>query len=180
MCATFTEQLRNVASISINFSTSSLTKSRTCSCTIGAVDACGIGENWINDDCVNVGGITVFQSFVDNEVLSCNRGYFATSCRILGGRSTTWWPYDTVRNSTGYRDYPGSTHLRFTLGQYSMFGTAHLEGEVRMKSEYILCEGYFNWQCGIFGLFALVPTENFKCSTRFSGVKHTLLFHVIS
>ena len=133
MCTAFTEQLEDVTNIRLNFNTSPLTSSQVCSCTIATMDACNVDEIWTNNECVDIGDVVGFQSFVDNQVLSRDRGCLAATWRSSGGSPPRWWGYDTVRNSSGR--YGATTQFRFRVGQFSAFGSAHLEGQVQMKSE---------------------------------------------
>ena len=135
MCATFTEQLRNVTELTMYFNTSSLTTRQSCSCTIGAVDTCTNDWNWSIDDCVNINSLRPSFIIEDYQVLSCNRGYVTSQHMSL--TEPRWYGYDIRRNYSSHGGYRGLAHLRNTIGQYSNFGEAHLAGQVLLKCKYL-------------------------------------------
>ena len=133
MCAVFNDRLTNAHELTMRFNTSTLNTAQTCSCTFGPKDNCQRNREIVSNYCLLSNNIRASVNFVDNRILSCERGHiklrvydrnnWATNYTIIRNRSDIW--------------YAITAKVEYSITQYSAHGNDHMEGFFSLISKWI-------------------------------------------
>ena len=116
----------------MQFDTSSFATGQVCSCTLGSVDACYIDGRRMSDDCLIGDDFRASISFVDNRILSCERGYIAST--IVDNYNFTYPTYYIIRNFS--RNYVYAAVMKYSIAQWNVYANDYLQGNIALICKY--------------------------------------------
>ena len=131
MCAAFSGRLNNTYELAMHFSTSTFNTAQTCSCTFESAETCQTNGDITSNDCLLSDDIRASVNFVDNGILSCERGHIQASLYDPYNRAIN---YNITTNQSDIR-YTNTAKIEYSLTQYSAYGNAHMEGNFSLISK---------------------------------------------